>query len=115
MQFNDLLPSGNASRYDAGRAGVGMRRRQFLLALGATGATYPIAALGQPRERMRRIGILLVGGLDPLGPFREALGELGYLDGRNIQIDIKSGQGQDERLPSLASELVRSGVDVIVA
>ncbi len=64
---------------------------------------------------MRRIGILSVGDLEPLGPFRDALGELGYLEGKNIQIDVQSGQGEDERLPALASGLVRSGVDVIIA
>ena len=92
-----------------------MRRREFLRVLGSAAAAYPIVSRAQQRERTRRIGILSVGGLEPLGPFQEALGELGYLEGRNIQIDTQSGQGHDERLPSLASDLVQSGVDVIVA
>jgi putative ABC transport system substrate-binding protein len=90
-----------------------MRRRQFLGVL-AVATAFPISARGQ-RERIRRIGILLVGGMEPLGPFPSALGDLGYIDGKNIQIDIRSGQGDDERLPSLAADLVRSNVDVIVA
>ena len=64
---------------------------------------------------MRRIGVLLVGGPEPLGPFREALSELGYVAGKNIQIEVRSAQGQDTRLAGLAAELVRSRVDVIVA
>jgi putative ABC transport system substrate-binding protein len=92
-----------------------MRRREFLRVLGGVAAVYSSATHGQQRDRIRRIGILSVGGLEPLGPFREALGELGYFEGRNIQIDLRSGQGQDDRLPSLASDLVRTGVDVIVA
>jgi ABC-type uncharacterized transport system substrate-binding protein len=50
-----------------------------------------------------------------LGPFREALGDLGYVEGKNIQIEVRSPQGQDNRLPELAAELVRSRVDVIIA
>jgi putative ABC transport system substrate-binding protein len=53
--------------------------------------------------------------MEPLGPFASALGELGYTEGKNIQIDVRSGEGDDEKLPSLAAELVRSNVDVIVA
>jgi putative ABC transport system substrate-binding protein len=92
-----------------------MRRREFLWALSGAAAAYPTAIGAQQRERTRRIGILLVGGLEPLGPFHDALAELGYVAGRNIQFDIRSGQDHDERLPSLASDLVGSGVDVIVA
>ena len=64
---------------------------------------------------MRRIGVLLVSGPEPMGPFREALGDLGYFEGRNIQIEVRSAQGQDARLPELAADLVRSQVDVIIA
>jgi putative ABC transport system substrate-binding protein len=92
-----------------------MRRREFLRTLACVAAAHPVAAWAQQRDGMRRIGILAVGGLAPLGPFREALGELGYVEGKNIQVDIRSGQGHDERLRSLASDLVQGGVDVIVA
>ena len=64
---------------------------------------------------MRRIGLLVVEGLEPIGPFREALSELGYVEGRNIQIVTRSAQGQESRLPQLATDLVRDQVDVIVA
>jgi putative ABC transport system substrate-binding protein len=87
---------------------------EFVTLLGGAVA-WPLTARAQQSERVRRVGILVVAGLEPLGPFRDALSELGYLEGKNIQFEILSGQGQDERLPSLASELARSGVDVIIA
>jgi putative ABC transport system substrate-binding protein len=76
---------------------------------------WPLAARAQQAERLRRIGQLLGDGPEPLGPFREALGELGYFEGKNIQIEVRSAQGQDTRLPELAAELVRSRVDIIIA
>src|SRR5262245_34834484 len=64
---------------------------------------------------MRKIGLLLVAGPEPLGPFREALGALGYFEGKNIQIEVRSAQGDDTRLPELAAELVRTRPDIIIA
>ena len=90
-----------------------MKRREFITLLGGA-AAWPLAAHAQT-ERMPRIGLLLVSGPEPLGPFREALSDLGYVEGKNIQIDVRSAQGQETRLPELAAELVRSRVDVIVA
>jgi len=92
-----------------------MKRRNFITLLGSAAAAWPLAGRAQQAERMRRIGVLLVGGPEPLGPFREALTELGYVAGKNIQIEVRSAQGQDTRLAGLAAELVRSRVDVIVA
>ena len=89
-------------------------RREFITVLGGA-AAWPLAARAQQSDRLRRIGILVVSGMEPLGPFREALGDLGYLEGKNIQIEARSAEGQDARLPELAAELVRSRVDVIVA
>ena len=76
-----------------------------MAARGARAATRSSAAHRRPCRR----------GLEPLGPFREGLGDLGYIDGKNIQIEVRSAEGQDARLPELAAELVRSRVDVIVA
>jgi putative ABC transport system substrate-binding protein len=92
-----------------------MRRREFISLLGGAAAAWPLAARAQQPDRMRRIGVLVVSDLEPLGPFREALGDLGYFEGKNIQIEVLSAQGQDTRLPELAAELVRSRADVIVA
>ncbi len=91
-----------------------MNRRAFIALIGGA-AAGPLAARAQQGERMRRIGLLLVSGPEPLGPFREALADVGYVEGKNIQIEIRSAQGQDTRLPELAAELVRSRVDVIIA
>jgi putative tryptophan/tyrosine transport system substrate-binding protein len=91
-----------------------VRRREFITLIGGT-AACPFAVHAQQGERMRRMGLLLVADAEPLGPFREALGRLGYFEGKNIEIEVRSAQGQDTRLPELAAELVRSRVDVIVA
>jgi putative ABC transport system substrate-binding protein len=91
-----------------------MKRRDFIAYMGGA-ATWPLAVRAQQGERMRRIGLLVVAGPEPLGPFREALAQLGYLEGKNIKIEVRSAQGNDTRLPELAAELVRSRVDVIVA
>jgi len=88
-----------------------MKRRAFITLIGSA-AIWP---LGVRAERLRRIGLLVVEGLEPIGPFREALSELGYVEGRNIQIVTRSAQGQESRLPQLATDLVRDQVDVIVA
>jgi ABC-type uncharacterized transport system substrate-binding protein len=92
-----------------------MRRREFITLLGGAAVSWPLAARGQQGELIRRVGLLLVSGPEPLGPFREALADLGYVEGKNIQIEVRSAQGQDTRLLELAAELVRSRVDVIIA
>jgi putative ABC transport system substrate-binding protein len=91
-----------------------VKRRAFIAALGGA-AAWPLVGRAQQPNRVRRIGLLLVSGPGPLGPFREALGGLGYVEGKNIQIEVRSARGQDDRLPELAAELVRGHVDVIVA
>jgi putative ABC transport system substrate-binding protein len=92
-----------------------MKRREFITLIGGAAAAWPVVAKGQQPERMRRIGVLLVGGPESMGPFREALRDLGYVEGKNIQIEIRSAENNDTRLPELAAELVRRQVDVIVA
>jgi hypothetical protein len=77
---------------------VQLRRRDVVVLLGGAAAA-PMAVCAQAIDRMRRIGLLLISGPEPLGPFREALAELGYLEGKSIQIEVRSAQGQDSRLP----------------
>jgi len=89
-----------------------MRRREFIGALGAA-AVWRITAHAQ--ERVARIGILLIGGAEPMGPVFKALQDLGYVEGRNVQFVMRSAQGEANRLPELAAELVSSKVDIIVA
>ena len=68
-----------------------------------------------PQQKMHRVGVLLVTGPQAMGPYRQALRDLGYVEGKNIQIEVRSAQGLASRLPELAKELVKSKVDVIVA
>ena len=89
-----------------------MKRRQFLSLL-AGAAAFPTAAYAQ--QRMPRVGVLTISGPDAMGPFREALRDLGYIEGRTIQIEMRSAEGRLDRLPELAAGLVRDKVDVIVA
>lgn len=91
-----------------------MRRREFI-GLGGAAVLWPLAARAQQPIKVPCIGVLLISGPEPMGPFRESLRDLGYAEGKNIQIEVRSAQGQIARLPELAAELVRSRVDVIVA
>jgi putative ABC transport system substrate-binding protein len=77
----------------------------------------PRAVDAQPPAKVPRIGILRSGSApDPfVEAFRQGLRELGYTEGRNIHIEYGWAEGLDERLPGLAADLVRLGVDVIVA
>ena len=93
-------------------------RRRDLLALAAGALVLrPVVALGQ-RQSMPVVGVLVTGTPDP-GPamreFRLALEELGYRDGENFRIDIRSAEGDLGRLPALAEDLVRQKVDIIAA
>lgn len=94
----------------------GLRRRSVLagsVALTAGALMVPCATKAQPAERVRHIGWLSeTAGVRPA--FSEALRELGWVEGRNIGFDIRDAQGQRERLPELAKELVAAQVDVIV-
>jgi ABC-type uncharacterized transport system substrate-binding protein len=71
------------------------------------------ASAQQPK--VARIGYLTVAGSPPYQPFLQGLHDLGYVEGQNIAILYRSADGERERMPSLAAELVRLKVDVIVA
>lgn len=91
---------------------------QLLIAvLGLLVLAAPVAAEAQPAGKIPRIGMLRQGSApDPLvEAFRQGLRELGYVEGRNIRIEYRWGEGKAERLPDLAADLVRLKVDVIVA
>ncbi len=78
-------------------------------------------ATAQPPQKVPRVGYLKGGSAsDPLRQrwleaFRQGLRELGYVEGQNIAIEPRWTEGEDDRLPALAADLVRSKVDVIVA
>ena len=93
-----------------------IRRREFIMLLGGA-AAWPIAARAQHRGSPARIGVLLVGlspGSKATQHFRRGLRDAGYFEGRDVVIEWRSAEGDYGRVPELASDLVRSGVDVIV-
>jgi putative ABC transport system substrate-binding protein len=93
-----------------------MRRRDFLYGT-ASATAWATAGYGQ-QARLRRVGALVIGNADAAAfakQLEEGLQELGYDQGRNYTLEIRSAEGQLERLPALAKELVDAKVDVIVA
>jgi putative ABC transport system substrate-binding protein len=94
-----------------------MRRRDFLRVLGAAAVDWPLGARAQS-AKLPTIGILVLGNPDPtpfLSAFRDGLRHLGYTEGQNIRLEIRSSDGRASLLSGIASELVRLKVDVIVA
>ena len=92
-----------------------MRRRQFIALLGGSAVAWPLAPHAQQRERVRHIGVLLFAQQDwaVIRPCLQELQALGYVDGKTIAIEYRDAEGKYERLPELASELVRLNPDVI--
>jgi ABC-type uncharacterized transport system substrate-binding protein len=78
-----------------------------------------LAAAAQPAGKVSRVGILATGaaGSNPHlnEAFRQGLRDLGWLEGQNIVLEYRYGEGRDDRLPALAAELVRQNPDAIVA
>src|SRR5256712_6271467 len=94
-----------------------MKRREFITLLGGAAAARPLAARAQ-QSRVARIGALYIGLADAESfkkELREGLRELGFVEGQNIAFEFRSAEGKLDRLPELATELVRLKVDVIVA
>jgi putative ABC transport system substrate-binding protein len=96
-----------------------MSRREFAISLGALALAAPFASHSQS-AKIPRIGylqpIVPQNGTSPyLEDVRQGLRDLGYVEGKNIQLEIRWGEGKLERMPTLANELVRMKVDVIVA
>jgi putative tryptophan/tyrosine transport system substrate-binding protein len=100
-----------------------MKRREFIARLGAAGAyaAVPRLARAQQGTRVRRVALLHQLGDIPLiatgtATFRSELAKLGWVEGRNLQIDVRFGQGGDvDRMRANAAELVGLAPDVIVA
>jgi putative ABC transport system substrate-binding protein len=95
-----------------------MDRRTFLASTGAVLLAVPLAAEGQQTGKVWRVGLVNAGSppanLPVKGPFQQGLGDLGYVEGRNLLIEYRYAEGKLERLPALAAELVALQVDVIV-
>jgi putative ABC transport system substrate-binding protein len=73
-----------------------------------------VLAHAQQPKKVVRVGYLFVG-LQPPKEFLQALAKLGYVEGKNIAFEYRAAEGREERLPTLAAELVKFNVDVIVA
>src|SRR6266545_5591979 len=95
-----------------------MSKRNFVFALGAIFLTLSFPSEAQQPAKVPRIGFLFVTSLSTISArieaLRQGLRELGYVEGKNIVIELRSAEGKLDRVPALAAELVRLEVAVIV-
>src|SRR5262249_41707959 len=95
-----------------------MKRREFITLLGGAAAAWPLAARAQQAAKLPTIGYL--GSGTPLtdsqwvAAFVQRMRELGWVDGRNVAIEVRWAEGRSERFAEIATELVRLKVDVIL-
>src|SRR5262245_63028509 len=98
-----------------------MRRREFITLVGGAAAAWPLVARAQQAELMRRIGVLMLyPENDPEGQlrataFRQGLQKLGWIVGRNVQIDFHWGLGDANWVRAAGAEALRLAPEVILA
>ena len=97
------------------------KRRQILIALGASAIAAPFCSFAQQTSKIWRVGFLSLRprpaslDSDVFGAFLQGMRELGYVEGKNLVMEWRFADDKVERLPNLAAELVQSKVDVILA
>src|SRR5262249_61355808 len=97
-----------------------MKRRAFITLLGGAAAAWPLEALAQQPERMRRIGVLTnlpsddPEGMARLAAFLQGLQQSGWTEGQNVRIDYRWTKGDAERIRKSAAELIPLAPDVIL-
>ena len=93
-----------------------MRRRDFIKALAGAASALPVAAQAQP-SAIPVVGYLTGGSLpdSDVIAFRQGLNESGYVEGQNVIVEYRWAEGQHDRLPALAADLVRRPVSVIAS
>jgi putative tryptophan/tyrosine transport system substrate-binding protein len=97
-----------------------MKRREVIKLIGGAAASWPLAARAQQQNEVRRIGVIVnVAADDPeaqasVAAFKEALRQLGWSEGRNLQIDFRGAAGDTERMQAFAKELVALKPQVIL-
>jgi len=96
-----------------------MKRRDFIALVGGAAAAWPLSAEAQPSPVRPLIGVLsplsAVAASRNIAALRSALRDLGYVEGRNVTLALRYGDGSAERMPSLARELIALNPDVVIA
>ena len=86
-----------------------MRRREFITLVSGAAAAWPLAARAQQTAKVSRVGILSPAASETaatLTAFRQAIRDLGYIEGQTIVLDFRLSKGIMDALPALAAELV---------
>src|SRR5215471_7903022 len=97
-----------------------MRRREFVTFVGAALSAYPLTAGAQQNERARRVAVLIgveddAEGQTRLAAFRKGMHDLGWSEGRDMQMEVRFAAGDADRVRAYGAELIQWAPDVILA
>src|SRR5215469_7047817 len=101
--------------------GAYMRRRQFVTFVGGAVIAWPLTALAQQSQKVRRIGAMInraaddPEAADAIAAFSQGLGELGWSIGGNVRIEYRFGAGDTDASRKIAAELIALAPDIILA